>query len=276
MVGDLMTDQDFDVIRKLLYERSAIALEQGKEYLVETRLSPLVRQLKLNSIGELVAQLRWQPGNGLCRQVVEAMVTTESSFFRDHHPFEGLRKVVIPDLISRRREQRSLNIWCAASAHGQEPYSVALLMREHFPELANWKITLVASDVSRQVLARAREGRYNQIEVNRGLPAALLVKYFEQHGTDWQIKSAVRGIVDFQEINLAQAWPALPPMDLVLLRNVMIYFKVETKKAILGRLARLLKPDGYLLLGGAETTFGIDTSYRRVESIKTGFYQLVR
>jgi chemotaxis protein methyltransferase CheR len=148
-----------------------------------------------------------------------------------------------------------------------------MLLREHFPELATWKVTLMASDVSREVLERARQGRYKQIEVNRGLPAALLVKYFEQRGTDWHLKPVIRNQVEFKEMNLAQAWPALPRMDLVLLRNVMIYFDVETKKAILGRLARVLKPDGYLLLGSAETTFNLDDSYRRVDSLTTGFYQ---
>jgi chemotaxis protein methyltransferase CheR len=270
-----MTQQDFDTICKLLRERSAIVLEKGKEYLVETRLAPLVRQLNVSSIGDLIARLRCQPSNGLYRQIVEALVTTESSFFRDHHPFEALRKVVVPDLINRRRDQRRLDIWSAASAAGQEPYSLALLFREHFPELAGWKISLLASDLSQQVLERAREGRYSQIEVNRGLPAALLVKYFEQHGTDWQLKPALRGMVDFQEINLAQAWPALPRMDLVLIRNVMIYFDVDTKKTILARLARVLRPDGYLLLGGAETTFNLSDCYRRVEPFKSGFYQLV-
>jgi chemotaxis protein methyltransferase CheR len=270
-----MTAQEFDFIRRLLLERSAIVLEAGKEYLVETRLAPILRQLNLNSIGELIAQLRIQPTNGLYRRIVEAMVTTESSFFRDRHPFEDLRKVVIPDLMTRRRDERRLHIWCAACSTGQEPYSIALLIREHFPECAGWRISLLASDLSRQVLEKAREGRYNQIEVNRGLPAALMVKHFEQHGTNWQLKPTIRSMVDFQGINLAQAWPVLPRMDLVLIRNVMIYFDVETKKAILGRLARVLRPDGYLLLGGAETTFNLDDSYRRVEPLRSGFYQLV-
>jgi chemotaxis protein methyltransferase CheR len=181
---------------------------------------------------------------------------------------------VFPDLINRRREERRLHIWSAASSTGQEPYSVALLLSEHFPLLAGWNISLLASDLSRQVLERAREGRYSQIEANRGLPAALLVKYFEQQGTDWQLKPAIRRMVDFQEINLAHSWPPLPRMDLVLMRNVMIYFDVETKKAILSRLARLLRPDGYLLLGGAETTLNLSDSYRRVEPFKSGFYQL--
>jgi chemotaxis protein methyltransferase CheR len=271
-----MTDQDFDLIRKMLHERSAIALDASKKYLVESRLAPILHQLKLNSIGDLAAHLRSQPSNGLCRQIVEAMVTTESSFFRDHHPFEALRKVVIPDLINRRQSERRLNIWCAASSHGQEPYSIALLIREHFPELSTWKVALMASDLSQEVLARARAGRFNQIEVNRGLPAALLVKYFEQHGTDWQLNPNVRSMVDFQQINLADSWPVLSRMDLVLIRNVMIYFEVETKKSILGKLARLLRPDGYLILGGAETTINLDESYRRVEPIKAGLYQFVK
>lgn len=270
-----MTDQDFDFIRKLLQDRSAIVLEAGKQYLVETRLTPLVRQLKLNSIGELVNQLRTQPSNGLHTQIVEAMVTTETSFFRDHHPFETLRKVVLPELIGRRRDERRLSIWCAASSTGQEPYSLVLLLRESFPELATWNVSLLATDISQEMLTRAREGRYNQIEVNRGLPAPLLVKYFKQQGLSWQLNADVRNQVEFKEINLAQPWPFLPRMDLVLIRNVMIYFDVETKKAILGRLARLLKADGYLLLGGAETTFNLDDSYRRVENLKSGFYQLV-
>jgi chemotaxis protein methyltransferase CheR len=271
-----MTDQEFDAIRRLLREHSAIALEDGKQYLVETRLAPLVGRLKLSSIGELIARVRLQPGNGLCRQIVEAMVTSETLFFRDHHPFEALRKTVIPDLIARRQTEKRINIWCAASASGQEPYSVAILLREHFPELSGWHVFLLASDLSRDMLARSREARYSQIEVNRGLPASLLVKYFEQHGVEWQLKPGIRNMVDFQEINLARIWPALPPMDLVLVRNVMIYFEVETKKAILGKLARLLRPDGYLLLGGAETTFNLDDSFRRVEPMKSGFYQLVR
>jgi chemotaxis protein methyltransferase CheR len=270
-----MTPQDFDIICRLLRERSAVVLEKGKEYLVETRLAPIVRQLKLNSIGDLIAQARSQAGNGLYRQIVEALVTTESSFFRDHHPFEALRTVVIPDLIQRRRGERRLDIWSAASAAGQEPYSLALLFREHFPELAGWKVSLLASDLSRQVLDRARTGRYSQIEVNRGLPAALLVKYFEQHGTDWQLKPDIRGMVDFREINLAQDWPALSRMDLVLIRNVMIYFDVDTKKTVLSKLARTLRLDGYLLLGGAETTLNLSDAYRRVEPFKSGFYQLV-
>jgi chemotaxis protein methyltransferase CheR len=269
-----MIDWEFDVIRKLILERSGVVLEPGKEYLVESRLAPIMRQMNLNSIAELIAQLRFPSGNGLEQRIVEAMVTTESSFFRDHHPFEALRKVAIPDLVSRRGDERRLNIWCAASSTGQEPYSIALLIREHFSELARWQVSILATDLSRQVLGRAREGLFNQIEVNRGLPAALLVKYFEQHGTEWRLKPAIRAMVDFQEINLTDIWPILPRMDLVLIRNVMIYFDVDTRKDILNRLRRVLRPDGYLLLGGAETTFGLDDSFARVEPLKAGLYQV--
>jgi chemotaxis protein methyltransferase CheR len=269
-----MTPQDFAFICKLLLERSAVVLEPGKEYLVENRLAPIVRALELTSITDLVARVQ-APGNAaLTTQIIEALVTTETSFFRDLQPFEALRKTIVPELIRRRAGERALTIWCAASSTGQEPYSVALLLREHFPQLREWNVLLLATDLSREVLARAREGRYNQIEVNRGLPAPLLVKYFQQHGTQWQLKEEIRRLVEFRELNLAQPWPFLPRMDLILNRNVMIYFDVATKKSILSRIARLLHPDGYLLLGGAETTFNLDDSFQRVETLKAGFYQL--
>lgn len=273
--GASVTDQDFAFVRKLLQERTAILLEDSKRYLVETRLAPLVRQMRLGSIGELVQRLRSQPSSDLQTQVIEALLTTETSFFRDPLPFESLGKVVLPDLVARRRDERRLNIWCAACSTGQEPYSLVLLLREQFPELAGWEVRLLATDMSQEVLARAREGRYSQLEVERGLPAALLTKYFRRQGNSWQIDEECRRRVDFRELNLVQPWPLLPRLDLVLLRNVMIYFDVPVKKDILGRLARLMRPDGYLLLGGAETTLNLDDSYRRVEHLRSGFYQLI-
>jgi chemotaxis protein methyltransferase CheR len=270
-----MTDQDFDYIRRVLQERTAIVLEPGKQYLVESRLTPLVRAHKLNSIGELITCMRTHPERGLQAQLVEAMVTTETSFFRDHRSFDTLEKHVLPDLVRKRRPEKALRIWSAACSTGQEAYSLAIMLREHFPELAKWHVTILASDVSREVLSRAAQGRFNQVEVNRGMPAALLVRYFEQHGTSWQLRPDIVSMVKLQEINLALPWPSLPRFDLVLLRNVMIYFDVETKKSILVRIGKLLRPDGYLLLGGAETTINLDDSYCRVESLKSGFYQRV-
>lgn len=270
-----MTPQDFDYVCRLVRDKSAIVLEPGKEYLVETRLLPIARQMQLASVGDLISRLRSLPDNGLHARVIEAMVTTETSFFRDLHPFETLRATVLPGLIRSRQTERRIDVWCAASSTGQEPYSFAILVREHFPELRGWQVNITATDLSNEVLARAREGRYNQIEVNRGLPAPLMVKYFRQHGPNWELCEEVRRMVEFRQMNLAKPWPLMPRVDLVFLRNVMIYFDVETKKSILGRVARMLRPDGYLLLGGAETTFNLDDSFSRAENLKGGFYKLV-
>lgn len=270
-----MTPAEFQCVCEFVRDRSAIVLEPGKEYLVESRLAPLAKELHLDSVGAVIRRLAANPDNGLGTRVVEAMVTSETSFFRDMHPFESLRKHVLPDLISRRRSERALNVWCAAASTGQEPYSVALLLREHFPELADWRVSHVATDLSADVLARARAGRFSQLEVNRGLPAALLMKHFRQHGSTWVLDDDVRRAVEFREMNLAKPWPWLPRLDLILLRNVMIYFDTATKRSILGRAARLLRPDGYLLLGGAETTLNLEDSLRRVDAVKGGFYQLV-
>ena len=270
-----MTAQDFEFLCRLVRERSAIVLEPGKEYLVQARLLPLTRQLQLNSISDLVARLRSPRDDSLTVKVVEAMATTETLFFRDHHPFETLRTTVLPELVRRRMNERRLNIWCAACSTCQEPYSLAMLIREHFPQLASWDVNLLATDFSNETLARARAARYSQIEVNRGLPAPLLMKYFQQEGSQWQLRADVRSAVTFRELNLIQPWPLLPRMDLVLMRNVLIYFDIDTKKEILARVARLLHPDGYLILGGAESTIHLDNSFRRAEELKGGFFRLV-
>jgi chemotaxis protein methyltransferase CheR len=270
-----MTADDFAYVCKLVRDRAALVLEPGKEYLVEGRLLPLARKLKLDSVGAFIQHLRAAPANGLHREVVEAMVTTETSFFRDIHPFESLRTTVLPDLIRRRESVKRLDVWCAACSTGQEPYSLAMLIREHLPQLATWSVNILATDLSTEVLGRARAGRYNQIETNRGLPAALLVKYFKQDGTTWELSSDIRRMVEFREVNLTQPFTSIPRVDLVFLRNVMIYFDIEIKKTILTRVKDLLRPDGYLLLGGAETTLNLCDAFQRIESIKGGFYQVV-
>jgi chemotaxis protein methyltransferase CheR len=270
-----VTTAEFDYVCRLVRDRSGIVLEAGKEYLVDARLTPVARQCELGSVSELVGKLQAAPEDKLVARVVQAMVTTETSFFRDVQPFETLRTTVLPELIARRRPERRLNVWFAACSTGQEPYSFALLVREHFPELNGWRLDLLATDLSAEALARARAGRYSQIEVNRGLPASLLVKYFRQHAPTWELSEDVRRMVEFRELNLTRPWPVLPKMDVIFLRNVMIYFDVETKKAILGRVARLLRADGYLLLGGAETTLNLDDKFRRAEYLKGGFHQLV-
>lgn len=264
---------DFAFIANLVRQRCALVLEPGKEYLVKSRLLPLAQRHGLAGIEPLIDRLRGSD-NGLTTEVVEAMVTTETSFFRDIHPFETLKQTILPQLIEARRAQRQLNIWFAASSSGQEPYSVALILKEWFPELSGWRLNLSATDISHEMLNRSRAGRYTQVEVNRGLPTPLLLKWFRQEGAHWQLDDRIRSMVTFSPLNLAQPWPAMPRWDLVFLRNVMIYFDNDVKKVILGRVGRLLSKDGYLLLGGAETTLSLDDSYYRVVALKAGFYQL--
>lgn len=273
MVETTVSAADFAFVASLVRQRCALVIEPGKEYLVQSRLTPLAQRYGLASIHSLIDKLRGSD-HRLMTEVVEAMVTTETSFFRDIHPFETLKKTIFPELIRARSAQRQLNIWFAASSSGQEPYSVALLLKEWFPELASWRLNLVATDISHAMLDRCRAGRYSQVEVNRGLPTPLLLKWFRQEGAHWQLDDRIRGMVTFTPLNLAQPWPTMPKWDLVFLRNVMIYFDTDMKKAILGRVGRLLSRDGYLLLGGAETTLNLDDSFHRIESLQTGFYKL--
>jgi len=256
---------EFNYIRRLVLEQSAIVLEEDKGYLVESRLLPLARGEGFASLELLVRKMQSEPFQGLHRRAVEAMTTNETSFFRDFHPYEALKKSVLPELISRRAAQRELNIWCAACSSGQEPYSVAMLIRENLPQLASWKVRILATDLSTKILARAREAKFSQIEVNRGLPASLLVKYFEKRGCDWFMREDVRNMVEFQVVNLASSWPLMPSMDVIMIRNVLIYFGQDTKKAILAKVRRLMRADAYLLLGTAETTLNIDDSFERVQ-----------
>ena len=265
---------DFNYVRELVQRRSAIALDAGKEYLVESRLASVAAQHGCASLQELVTRLRAPASDRLQHAVVEAMTTNETSFFRDVHPFEALRKAVLPELIQRRAVERRLNIWCAACSSGQEPYSIAMLVREHFPALLGWNLRLYATDLSNEMVERARQGRYRQLEVNRGLPAPMVVKYFERQGTEWQLKEEVRRMVEFRRLNLIEPWPAWPPMDLVFLRNVLIYFDTPTKQGILGKMRRVLRPDGCLFLGGAETTLNLDDAFVRVQYDRAGCYRL--
>ncbi len=265
---------DFEYVRRLVRERAAIVLEDGKAYLAESRLVPVAREEGFASVAELIARIRSERFGRLHRKVVEAMTTNETSFFRDVAPFEALRTVGFPELLARRATERVLHVWCAAASTGQEPYSVAMLLREHFPELATWTVRLLATDLSTEVLARARAGRFTQLEVNRGLPASCLVRYFERDGAYWVLGEEVRRMVEFRELNLAEPWPPLPPMDVVLLRNVLIYFDLDTKRAVLGRLRRVLRADGWLFLGGAETTLNVDDAFERVQVGRASAYRV--
>lgn len=266
---------DFDYVRNYIKSKSAITLEAGKEYLVESRLSSLLSGENCKDITELVARLREKPESPLHAKVLDAMTTNETFFFRDITPFEAFKKEVIPDLLSRRSPGGPLNIWCAASSSGQEPYTIAMCIADSFPLLkAPGALTLIASDISQQMLTKAKAGLYTQLEVNRGLPAALLVKYFTKIGLDWQIKDEIRKMVDYRMLNLSTTFPTMPAMDIVFIRNVLIYFEVEVKKKILEQIRKILKPDGYLFLGGSETTFNLDDNFERCDLNKTVAYRL--
>jgi chemotaxis protein methyltransferase CheR len=261
---------DFEYVCQIVRDDSAIALDDGKGYLVESRLAPLARDHGLASVSELVTRLR-SGTRGLRQQVLEAMITSETLFFRDVHPFEALRQEILPSIFRRDGNDHSVSVWSAASASGQEAYSVALLLRAHFPSASS---TILATDLSRSNLARAETGCFSQLEVNRGLPAAMLVKYFRRDGRNWQLNEEVRRMVSFRQVNLAGALPALPRMDVILLRNVLMYFDVETRVRVLQQVAGVLRPGGYLFLGGTETLVGHSTPLERVQLGKSFCYRL--
>jgi len=226
-------------------------------------------------VDRLLEALQTEPETGdLHRLVVEAMLNCETSFFRDHYPFEAIRTSILPELIQKHAASRVLHIWCAAVASGQEAYSVAMLLREHFPETAGWHVRILATDVSGGMLERARAGRFRQVEVNRGLPASLLIKYFERDGSEWRIQESIRNMVEFSHMNLAGSWPSLPAVDLLLLRNVLIYFSSEVRATILRNVRKTLKRDGYLFVGGGETSLVLDRTFETVREGRAVYYRV--
>jgi chemotaxis protein methyltransferase CheR len=255
---------DFDYIRDVVRRHSAIVLEPGKEYLVESRLIPLARKEGEASIASLVTRMRKEPAGTIVSRVVDAMTTNETSFFRDNHPFDAMQRHVLPDLVRARSAERRLAVWCGASSSGQEPYSLTMLLKDALALHPGWQASLLATDISQEMLDRTKAGSYSQLEVNRGLPVSMLVRHFEKVGTHWQVKPELRAMVRTRIVNLSAPFPALGSFDVVFLRNVLIYFDADTKRAVLKRVRQVLRPDGYLFLGGAETTLGIDDAFERV------------
>jgi len=249
--------QEFEFLKELLHERSAIVLSDDKHYLVEARLAPIARDLGLESAEAVVRELRRTGNRDLRDRLVEAMTTNETSWFRDMHPFNALRDVIFPELIERNRPSRNLAIWSAACSTGQELYSIALLLDVHFPELEDWRVTLVGTDLNAAVVKRAASGSYSGLEINRGLPAALIARYFTRDGANFTVDERIRSRTRFQQFNLAGPWTSLPRFDLILLRNVLIYFDLGTRRTILEAAMRQLIPGSYLSLGGAESPNGI-------------------
>ena len=267
-----MTPLEYEFLRKLLKERSGLDLSPDKQYLVESRLIPLARRGGLPGISELVQKMKAGSTEALVGEVVEAMTTNETFFFRDKIPFEHLRDTMVPELLQARAARRSLRIWCAASSTGQEPYSIAMCLKEKAAELAGWRIEIVATDLSQEVLEKSKAGIYSQFEVQRGLPIQLLVKYFAQIGELWQLNSELRGMVQHRQLNLLQDFTHLGKFDVIFCRNVLIYFDQETKINIFDRMAKIIEPDGMLMLGAAETVVGITDAFRPYPD-KRGLYQ---
>ena len=254
-----MTPLEYEFLRKLLRERSGLDLSSDKQYLVESRLVPLARRVGLSSIGELVAKLKGGT-DPLTSEVVEAMTTNETFFFRDKIPFDHLKEAVLPALAQARSNRRSLRIWCAASSTGQEPYSIAMCVKK-FAALAGWRVEIVATDLSLGVLEKAKAGLFSQFEVQRGLPIQMLVKHFTQVGELWRLNADIRAMVQHRQLNLLQDFSHLGTFDVVFCRNVLIYFDQDTKTKVLQNVARMTRADGYLVLGAAETVVGLTDAF---------------
>jgi chemotaxis protein methyltransferase CheR len=256
-----VTPLDYEFLRKFLKERSGLDLSSDKQYLVESRLTPLARRAGLCGIAEIVQKIR-SGSEPLISDVVEAMTTNETFFFRDKIPFENLRETVLPMLLEARASRRSLRIWCAASSTGQEPYSIAMCLKEIGSTLAGWRIEILATDLSQCVLEKSKAGIFSQFEVQRGLPIHMLVKHFTQVGELWQLNADIRAMVQHRQLNLLHDFSHLGTFDVIFCRNVLIYFDQDAKAAIFDRLARVIEPDGVLTLGAAESVVGISDAFR--------------
>jgi chemotaxis protein methyltransferase CheR len=256
-----ITAENYSFLQSFVQSVSGIVLEEGKRYLVESRLLPVAREHRIQDLDNLCAALRRGGDAALSADVLDAITTNETLFFRDASLWEALRGTILPRLVERRQGSRCLRCWSAASSSGQEAYSLAMSILEL--GLDSWRIEIVGTDICNRMVTRAREGKYSSLEVNRGLPARLLVKYFRQKGHSWEVLPEVSRMVRFERFDLRDSMSALGYFDLVLCRNVLIYFDLETKKQILGGIRYRLGADGYLILGGSETTWNVDNSYRQ-------------
>jgi len=268
-----MNVTDFEMIAQLLKKRSGLALSKDKAYLIESRLNPVARKWNFSGFDELAQAIRAGKDEALLVDVTEAMTTNESFFFRDQKPFDQFNELVLPHMLEHRATKKTFRIWSAACSSGQEPYTLAMLLKENASKLAGWKVEIVATDLSQEILDKAKEGLYSQFEVQRGLPINLLVKYFKQNGDRWQIDAEIRKMVKFQQFNLLTNPSALGRFDVVFCRNVLIYFDPPTKTEVLGKLADLLADDGFLYLGGAETVLGMSDRFELMPG-QRGIYRL--
>jgi len=266
-----VTPPDYEYLRKLLKDHSGLDLSADKQYLIESRLLPLSRKCGLAGISELVQKMKGG-APALVAQVVEAMTTNETFFFRDKVPFDHFRDAIMPEVLKARAARKSVRIWCAAGSTGQEPYSLAMALKEMSAALAGWRVEIIATDLSQEVLEKSKSGIYSQFEVQRGLPIQLLVKYFKQNGEFWQINADIRAMVQHRQLNLLHDFSQLGVFDVIFCRNVLIYFDQDTKINIFGRLAKTMEADGFLVLGAAETVVGLTDVFKPFPD-KRGLYR---
>jgi chemotaxis protein methyltransferase CheR len=253
---------DFQAVQKFIFANSGISLVAGKEYLVEGRLKSLVQSEGFDDLHALAVELSGNPNNDLGKKVVEALTTNETSFFRDKHPFETLKTAIIPELLKSTQAGKQIQIWSAASSSGQEPYSLAMLIADSFAWANDWQIKITASDISEEMLEKCRAGLYTQFEILRGLPPQYIPQFFQRAESKWQVKSDIRERIDFRYLNLCGDWGNLPKMDIVFIRNVLIYFDSDTKKTILEKMLQVIKPGGYLFLGSGEIPVGLEDRFQ--------------
>lgn len=265
-----MRINDFDLYRDLLKEKSGLTLTPDKSYLLDSRLTPVARKWNYADLDAMTLALRAMPPPALIKDIVEAMTTNETSFFRDSKPFDQFRDVIIPHLLKARTQKR-VRIWCAAASTGQEPYSLAMVIKENAARLPGWNFEIVATDIDTAVLETAKAGEYSQFEVQRGLPIQMLMKYFEQKGDRWHIKNDLKSMVQYKPFNLLSPMAVLGKFDIIFCRNVLIYFDRETKAQVLENMAGLLPEDGIMVLGGAETVLGITDAFKPLENTR-GIY----
>lgn len=271
-----LSSSEFETLAGIVLDNSAIVLEPGKEYLVESRLAPIMRTEEIESYQDLIDQVRAPTGDRVLKLIVDAMTTNETSFYRDTHPWETLQSTILPELFEARKAIKHIRMWCGATSSGQEPYSLAMLIHEHFPEVArDWSVKISGIDLSPTMIQKSNEGRFTQLEVNRGLPAMMLMKYFDRDGKHWVVKEKVRDMVEFSEGNLVdpKMWSKVPLVDGIFIRNVLIYFDKDTRQGILDRAHGRLRSDGFLMLGSSETAVGLDTSYDRIQIGKTVIFR---
>jgi len=262
---------EFEYLRRVLKDISGLDLSADKQYLIESRLLPVTRKCGLSGIGELVQKMK-AGCSAIVEQVVEAMTTNETFFFRDKVPFDHFRDWIMPEILRVRANRRSIRIWCAAGSTGQEPYSIAMCLREMSAALSGWRVEILATDLSQDVIEKSKSGIYSQFEVQRGLPIQMLVKYFKQIGELWQINADIRAMVQHRQLNLLHDFSQLGAFDVIFCRNVLIYFDQDTKTNVFDRLARIVEPDGVLVLGAAETVVGLTDAFKPLPE-RRGLYR---